>query len=80
MGIPLFSVILPTYDRPELLRLAVQSLLAQTVADFKAIVVDDGARRSSSLTTPACASCGAPPTTDPRLPATPGSPSRGGGM
>jgi glycosyltransferase involved in cell wall biosynthesis len=39
---PLFSVIVPTYDRAELVRGAVDSVLAQTVADLECIVVDDG--------------------------------------
>jgi glycosyltransferase involved in cell wall biosynthesis len=38
---PLFSVIVPTYDRPELLREAVDSVLSQTVEDLECIVVDD---------------------------------------
>src|SRR5688572_26204040 len=43
MDTPLFSVVIPTYARPEFLRLALQSVLAQTVQDFEALVVDDGA-------------------------------------
>jgi glycosyltransferase involved in cell wall biosynthesis len=38
---PLFSVIIPTFDRPDLLREAVESVLVQTVGDFECIVVDD---------------------------------------
>jgi glycosyltransferase involved in cell wall biosynthesis len=38
---PLFSVIIPTYGRPEFLAEAVASVLAQTVDDFECIVVDD---------------------------------------
>ncbi len=38
---PLFSVIVPTYGRPAFLREAVDSVLAQTVADLECIVVDD---------------------------------------
>jgi glycosyltransferase involved in cell wall biosynthesis len=38
---PLFSVIIPTYDRPRLLRIALDSVVRQTVADFECIVVDD---------------------------------------
>lgn len=41
-GEPLFSVIIPTRDRPDLLQLAVASVLAQTVRDFECVVVDDG--------------------------------------
>jgi glycosyltransferase involved in cell wall biosynthesis len=38
---PLFSVIIPTYGRPELLGEAIDSVLAQSVQDFECIVVDD---------------------------------------
>jgi glycosyltransferase involved in cell wall biosynthesis len=38
---PLFSIIVPTYDRQELLNEALDSVLAQTVKDFECIVVDD---------------------------------------
>ena len=39
---PLFSVIVPTYGRPEYLGEAVASVLAQSVEDLEVIVVDDG--------------------------------------
>jgi glycosyltransferase involved in cell wall biosynthesis len=38
---PLFSIIIPTYARADLLREAVDSVLAQTVEDFECLVVDD---------------------------------------
>ena len=38
---PLFSVIIPTYERGELLAIAVDSVMAQTVEDFECIIVDD---------------------------------------
>jgi glycosyltransferase involved in cell wall biosynthesis len=38
---PTFSVIVPTYERPELLAKTLQSVLAQTVEDFECLVVDD---------------------------------------
>jgi glycosyltransferase involved in cell wall biosynthesis len=38
---PLFSVVIPTYGRAELLREAVGSVLAQTVDDLECLVVDD---------------------------------------
>jgi glycosyltransferase involved in cell wall biosynthesis len=38
---PLFTVIIPTYERGELLAAAIDSVLAQTVEDFECIVVDD---------------------------------------
>jgi glycosyltransferase involved in cell wall biosynthesis len=36
---------IPTYGRPELLRLAVASVLRQTIADFECIVIDDAGPR-----------------------------------
>ena len=39
---PLFSVVMPTFNRPRLLAEALRSLLAQTVDDFECIVVNDG--------------------------------------
>ena len=39
---PLFSVIIPTYNRRELLRQALASIWTQTFTDYEAIVVDDG--------------------------------------
>jgi glycosyltransferase involved in cell wall biosynthesis len=38
---PLFSVIVPTYGRPQFLSEAVASVIDQTVDDFECIVVDD---------------------------------------
>src|SRR5215468_4846876 len=38
---PLVSVVLPTYNGSRYLRGAVESVLAQTLADFELIVVDD---------------------------------------
>ncbi len=38
---PKVSVIIPTYNRPELLERALQSLFAQTLKDFEIIVVND---------------------------------------
>ncbi len=39
---PLFSVIVPTYDRPTYLLEAVESALRQTISDLEVIVIDDG--------------------------------------
>lgn len=41
MSEPSFSVVIPTYGRPVLLREAVASVLAQDVTDLECIVVDD---------------------------------------
>lgn len=41
MKTPLLSIIIPTYSRPYLLPRAVNSALAQTLADIEVIVVDD---------------------------------------
>lgn len=41
-GGPLVSVIVPTFNRPELLCRAIDSVLAQTLQDFEIIVVNDG--------------------------------------
>lgn len=43
---PLFSVIIPTFNRAETLVRAIQSVKAQTVRDFEIIVIDDGADRT----------------------------------
>lgn len=40
--IPFFSVIIPVYNRANVLRWAIESVLAQTEQDFEIIVVDDG--------------------------------------
>jgi len=42
MHIPHFSVIIPTYQRKEFLKTAVDSVLKQSFKDFELIVVDDG--------------------------------------
>lgn len=47
---PRFSIIIPTHGRPELLRQALNSVLAQTFSDFEVIVVDDGSPISPERT------------------------------
>ncbi len=42
---PTVSVIIPTYNRPDLVKKAIQSVLAQTYKDFEIIVVDDGVEK-----------------------------------
>lgn len=39
---PRLSIIIPSYDRPQLLTRAVQSALSQTIDDIEVVVVDDG--------------------------------------
>ncbi len=39
---PLFSVLLPTHNRPDTLALAVRSVLAQTMEDWELLIVGDG--------------------------------------
>jgi glycosyltransferase involved in cell wall biosynthesis len=53
MDNPTFSVVIPTYNRAELLRRALRSLAAQTYKNFEVIVCDDG---STDATKQVCAS------------------------
>lgn len=40
----MFTVIIPTHDRPALLQRALRSLIAQTYSDFQVVVVDDSSK------------------------------------
>lgn len=46
-----FTVVVPTYQREELVRQAVHTVLAQTCRDFEIVVVDDGSPRPIRLAT-----------------------------
>ena len=39
---PLFTIIIPTYNRSEKLKIAIQSVVSQTFRDFELLVIDDG--------------------------------------
>jgi GT2 family glycosyltransferase/DNA-binding SARP family transcriptional activator len=49
---PLVSVILPTYNRPDRLQKAIQSVISQTYQDFEIIVVNDGTVDVSEVVAP----------------------------
>ena len=44
---PTVSVVIPTYDRPEFLSGAIETVLQQTYGDVEIIVVDDGSATTS---------------------------------
>jgi glycosyltransferase involved in cell wall biosynthesis len=46
---PLLSIVIPTYNRPEMVLRAVESALAQSVRQIEVIVVDDGSKTPPTL-------------------------------
>ena len=46
---PMFTVVIPTYGRPEFLAEAIASVTAQTFADFECVVVDDASPEPATL-------------------------------
>ena len=47
MGNPLFSVIIPTYNRCQLVQESIESVMKQTFSSYEIIVVDDGSNDES---------------------------------
>jgi glycosyltransferase involved in cell wall biosynthesis len=45
---PYFSIIIPTFNRPEMLRRAIASVLSQTYEDWEIVIVDDGGDQAVS--------------------------------
>ncbi|HEX2759636.1 MAG TPA: glycosyltransferase, partial [Rhizomicrobium sp.] len=50
MNQPFFTVIIPVYNRAEVLREAIASVQAQTCQDFEIVVVDDGSKDDPAAT------------------------------
>lgn len=46
---PFFSIIIPTYNRADLIGKTLASVLNQTFTDFEIIVVDDGSTDTTKL-------------------------------
>lgn len=46
---PFFSVVITTYNRATLLKRAMQSLIAQTISDWEAIIIDDGSTDNTDI-------------------------------
>lgn len=46
---PLFTVVIPTYNRAKLLKKAIQSVIDQTISDWELIVVDNGSTDNTKI-------------------------------
>jgi glycosyltransferase involved in cell wall biosynthesis len=54
VGLPFFSIIVPTRDRPDLLRRALSSIAVQSRLDYEVIVVDDGSSDPAGVAAVVC--------------------------
>jgi glycosyltransferase involved in cell wall biosynthesis len=54
MNLPFISVIIPTYNRADLLREALASIASQEFRDFETIVVDDGSKDDTGKVAQGC--------------------------
>ena len=64
----LVSVIIPTYDRPDYLREAVDSVFAQTYPFIEILVIDDGSSAGGARTKSALKPYLSPDSSSPRMP------------
>jgi dTDP-L-rhamnose 4-epimerase len=46
---PMFSLLIPSYNRPEYLKLAIESILSNTCPDFEIVVSDDKSPRANEI-------------------------------
>ena len=50
MKTPLFSIIIPTYNRCDFIKIAIASVLSQTFDNFELIIIDDGSTDNTKKT------------------------------